>query len=70
MSTTQGESRGLLKSLDAFFPFAPQLLSDSFGIHAHDAAKESGVYEGLCGLGRVIHSSRGVIPEDVVPFLE
>lgn len=70
MGTTQGNSRGLFKSLHPFFSFASQLLSDRFSIHAHDAGKKSGVNESLRGLRCVFHSSRGIIPEGVVLFLK
>ena len=70
MSTAQGNCRGFFEGLHPLSPLASQLLLNSFCIHAHDASKESRVYQGLSGFRCVLRSSSDIIPEEVVPLPE
>lgn len=70
MGTAQGDSRNLFERRHPLLPLAPQILSNSLGIHTYDAGKEGSIYQGSSGFRCVLHSPRGVTPEKVVPFLE
>ena len=70
MSTAQGHCCGFFEGLHPLSPLASQLLLNSFGIHAHDASKESSVYQGLSGFRCVLRSSSNITPEEVVPLQE